>query len=156
MTSAIMNTAQSGLQAAQAGLLVTSQNVAGASVEGYSRRDASVVINRLAPNSVGVYGTSFSVEGFTRDYSRLLENQRLSQQGKSSYYSTLVEATQLLDVVVADESSFCAVVCCCEYCFCWSRVKRLISFCKSANLLFNTSMSFTMAVLLLLLWLIVD
>jgi flagellar hook-associated protein 1 len=109
MTSAIMNTAQSGLQAAQAGLLVTSQNVAGASVEGYSRRDASVVINRLAPNSVGVYGTSFSVEGFTRDYSRLLENQRLSQQGKSSYYSTLVEATQLLDVVVADESNSLAI-----------------------------------------------
>ena len=47
MTSAIMNTAQSGLQAAQAGLLVTSQNVAGASVEGYSRRDASVVINQF-------------------------------------------------------------------------------------------------------------
>lgn len=105
MTSSIMNTAQAGLQAAQAGLLVTSQNISGSSVEGYSRRDASVVINRLAPNSVGVYGTGFSVEGFTRDYSRLLENQRLTQQGKTSYYETLVEATELLDKVIADESN---------------------------------------------------
>ena len=105
MTSSIMNTAQAGLQAAQAGLLVTSQNISGSSVEGYSRRDASVVINRLAPNSVGVYGTGFSVEGFTRDYSRLLENQRLTQQGKTSYYETLVETTELLDKVIADESN---------------------------------------------------
>jgi flagellar hook-associated protein 1 FlgK len=100
-----MNTAQAGLQAAQAGLLVTSQNISGSSVEGYSRRDASVVINRLAPNSVGVYGTGFSVEGFTRDYSRLLENQRLMQQGKTSYYETLVETTELLDKVIADDSN---------------------------------------------------
>jgi flagellar hook-associated protein 1 FlgK len=105
MTSSIMNTAQAGLQAAQAGLLVTSQNIAGSSVEGYSRRDASIVINRLAPNSVGVFGTGFAVEGFTRDYSRLLENQRLDQQGKTSYYETLVGATELLDKVIADDSN---------------------------------------------------
>jgi len=66
MASSIMSTAQAGLQIAQAGLLVTSQNVAGASVEGYSRRDATTVINRLAPSGAGVYGTGFSVEGFTR------------------------------------------------------------------------------------------
>jgi flagellar hook-associated protein 1 FlgK len=105
VTSSIMNTAQAGLQAAQAGLLVTSQNISGSSVEGYSRRDASTVINRLAPNSVGVFGTGFSVEGFTRDYSRLLENQRLDQRGKTSYYETLVGATELLDKVIADDSN---------------------------------------------------
>ncbi len=109
MTSSIMSTAQSGLQAAQAGLLVTSQNITGSSVEGYSRRDASTVINRLAPNAVGVFGTGFSVEGFTRDYSRLLENQRLTQQGKTSYYDTLVQATELLDKVIADESNSLAI-----------------------------------------------
>jgi flagellar hook-associated protein 1 FlgK len=105
MASSIMSTAQAGLQIAQAGLLVTSQNVAGASVEGYSRRDATAVINRLAPNNAGVFGTGFSVEGFTRDYSRLLENQRLTQQGKTTYYETLVESTELLDKVIADDSN---------------------------------------------------
>jgi flagellar hook-associated protein 1 FlgK len=109
MTSSIMGVAQAGLQAAQAGLLVTSQNITGSSVEGYSRRDASTVINRLAPNAVGVFGTGFSVEGFTRDYSRLLENQRLTQQGKTSYYDTLVETTELIDKVIADESNSLAI-----------------------------------------------
>ncbi len=103
--SSIINTAQAGLRIAQAGLLVTSQNVAGASVEGFSRRDANAVINGLAPNSTVLGGTSFSIEGFTRDYSRLLESQRLTQQGKTSYSETLVQATELLDVVIADESN---------------------------------------------------
>ena len=105
MTSSIMSTAQSGLQAAQAGLLVTSQNITGSSIEGYSRRNANTVINRIAPNGVGIEGSSFSIEGFTRDYSRLLENQRLTQQGKSAYYDTLVQATEILDVVIADDSN---------------------------------------------------
>ncbi len=105
MTSSIMSTAQSGLQAAQAGLLVASQNITGSSIEGYSRRNANTVINRIAPNGVGIEGSSFSIEGFTRDYSRLLENQRLTQQGKSAYYDTLVQATEILDVVIADDSN---------------------------------------------------
>ncbi len=62
MTSSIMSTAQSGLQAAQAGLLVTSQNITGSSIEGYSRRNANTVINRIAPNGVGIEGSSFSIE----------------------------------------------------------------------------------------------
>jgi len=104
MSSTIMSTAQAGLQAAQAGLLVTSQNITGSSVEGYSRRDASVVMNRLAPNSVGIQGSGFSVEGFTRDYSALLEGRRRAQKGKTSYYDTLVGATEILDRIIADDS----------------------------------------------------
>ena len=103
--SSIINTAQSGLRIAQAGLLVTSQNVSGASVDGFSRRDANAVVIGLAGNSRQLNGTSFSIEGFTRDYSRLLESQRLAQQGKTSYSETLVQATELLDVVVADENN---------------------------------------------------
>lgn len=103
--SSIISTAQSGLRIAQAGLLVTSQNVSGASVDGFSRRDANAVVNGLAGNSRLLNGTSFSIEGFTRDYSRLLESQRLTQQGKTAYSGTLVEATELLDVVVADENN---------------------------------------------------
>jgi flagellar hook-associated protein 1 FlgK len=103
--SSIINTAQSGLRIAQAGLLVTSQNVSGASVDGFSRRDANAVVNGLAGNSRLLNGTSFSIEGFTRDYSRLLESQRLAHQGKTSYSETLVQATELLDVVVADENN---------------------------------------------------
>lgn len=110
MTSSIMSTAQAGLRVAQAGLLVTSQNVAGASVDGYSRRDANSVVNRLAPNSGLLSGTSFAVDGFVRDYSQLLESQRLLQQGKASYSETLVQATEILDAIIADDSNSLATV----------------------------------------------
>jgi flagellar hook-associated protein 1 FlgK len=50
-------------------------------------------------------GTSFAVEGFTRQYSSLLSSQYLNQQAKSSYSDTLVQYTQAIDTLVADEST---------------------------------------------------
>jgi flagellar hook-associated protein 1 len=100
----ISDSALAGLQIAQAGILVTSQNVAGTSVEGYSRRDANATINQLAPNSLMLNGTSFAVEGFSRQYSSLIGSQLLSQQAKSTYSDTLVQYTAALDNVVASKS----------------------------------------------------
>ena len=89
----ITESAISGLNIAQAGILTTSQNVAGTSVEGYSRRNANTIMDALAPNSLMLNGTSFAVEGFTRQYSSLIGSQLLSQQAKSSYSDTLVQYT---------------------------------------------------------------
>lgn len=100
----ISDSALAGLQIAQAGILVTSQNVAGTSVEGYSRRNANATINQLAPNSLMLNGTSFAVEGFTRQYSSLIGSQLLSQQAKSTYSDTLVQYTAALDNVISTKS----------------------------------------------------
>lgn len=100
----ISDSALAGLQIAQAGILVTSQNVAGTSVEGYSRRNANAMITQLAPNSLMLNGTSFAVEGFTRDYSFLIGSQLLSQQAKSTYSDTLVQYTTSLDSLVSSKS----------------------------------------------------
>jgi len=89
----ITESAMSGLNIAQAGILTTSQNVAGTSVEGYSRRNANAIMDALAPNSLMLNGSSFAVEGFTRQYSSLIGSQLLSQQAKSSYSDTLVQYT---------------------------------------------------------------
>jgi flagellar hook-associated protein FlgK len=94
-----------GLNIAQAGILTTSQNVAGTSVEGYSRRNANVIMNSLAPNSLMLNGSSFAVEGFTRHYSSLVGSQLLIQQSKSSYSDTLVQYTNSIDSLVADKST---------------------------------------------------
>jgi flagellar hook-associated protein 1 FlgK len=101
----ITDSAMSALNIAQAGILTTSQNVAGASVDGYTRRTADATINALAPNSLMLNGTSFAVEGFTRQYSSLLNAQVLNQQAKSSYSDTLVQYTQGIDTLVADQST---------------------------------------------------
>ena len=101
----ITNSAMSALNIAQAGILITSQNVAGASVDGFSRRNANATLNALAPNSLMYNGTSFAVEGFTRQYSSLLTSQYQNQQAKSSYSDTLVQYTQAIDTLVADQST---------------------------------------------------
>jgi len=101
----ITDSAMSALNIAQAGILTTSQNVAGASVEGFSRRNANATMNALAPNSLMLNGTSFAVEGFTRQYSSLLTSQYQGQQAKSSYSDTLVQYTQAIDTIVADQST---------------------------------------------------
>lgn len=101
----IINAAYSALESAQAGLTVTSQNVAGASVEGYSRRRSTTIVNVMAPNSRAVTGTAFSVEGFTRFTDALLNRQMLQQRSQSSYTSTLLETVAGLDSLMMDPSN---------------------------------------------------
>jgi len=101
----INESASAALKIAQAGILVTSQNVAGTSIEGFSRRSASTVMDALAPNSLMLNGSSFAVEGFTREYSSLIGAQLLNQQAKSSYSEILVQYTSTIDSVIADKSA---------------------------------------------------
>jgi flagellar hook-associated protein 1 FlgK len=84
---------------------VTSQNVAGASVEGYSRRRSTTIVNVMAPNSRAITGTAFSVEGFTRFTDALLNKQMLQQRSKSSYTATLLETVAGLDSLMMDPSN---------------------------------------------------
>jgi len=101
----INESASAALRIAQAGILVTSQNVAGTSIEGFSRRSASTVMDALAPNSLMLNGSSFAVEGFTREYSSLIGGQLLNQQAKSSNSETLVQYVSTIDSVIANQSA---------------------------------------------------
>jgi flagellar hook-associated protein 1 FlgK len=66
---------------------------------------ATATINAMAPNSLMLNGTSFAVNGFTRQYSALVNGQLLNQQAKSSYSDTLVQYTQSIDTLVSDTST---------------------------------------------------
>jgi flagellar hook-associated protein 1 FlgK len=94
-----------GLQSAQSGMLVTSQNVTGSSVEGYVRRTSNVRVNGLSPTSLDITGTSFAVEGFTRYFDNLLQGQLLSQQSKTSYSQALTQAVGPLDAMLTEPAT---------------------------------------------------
>jgi flagellar hook-associated protein 1 FlgK len=94
-----------GLQTAQAGMLVTSQNVTGSSVEGYVRRTSHTRITALSPSSYEITGTSFAVEGFTRQFNGLLQSQLLAQTSQTSYSKTLAQSVSTLDAMLADGST---------------------------------------------------
>jgi flagellar hook-associated protein 1 FlgK len=103
--NSISSTAYEGLQMAQAGMLVTSQNVSGASVDGYSRRNANAMIDSMAPNSMNLNGTAFAVNGFIRQYNSLVTSQLQNQQSQSSYSDTLVQYTSTINSLVANTST---------------------------------------------------
>jgi len=104
-TAALFDSAMAGLQSAQSGMLVTSQNVTGSSVEGYVRRTSNVRINGLSPTSADITGTSFAVEGFTRFFDNLLQGQLLSQQSKTSYSQTLTQSVAPLDSMLTEPAT---------------------------------------------------
>ena len=104
-TAALFDSAMAGLQSAQSGMLVTSQNVTGSSVEGYVRRTSSVRVNGLSPSSLDLTGTSFAVEGFTRYFDNLLQGQLLSQQSKTSYSQALTQSVAPLDAMLTEPAT---------------------------------------------------
>ena len=104
-TAALFDSAMAGLQSAQSGMLVTSQNVTGSSVEGYVRRTSSVRINGLSPSSIDLTGSSFAVEGFTRYFDNLIQGQLLSQQSKTSYSQALTQSVAPLDAMLTEPAT---------------------------------------------------
>ncbi len=104
-TAALFDSAMAGLQSAQAGMMVTSQNVTGSSIDGYVRRTSNPRINGMSPTSVDLTGTSFAVEGFSRYFDNLLQGQVLAQQSKTTYSQTLLQATTPLDAMLTDPAT---------------------------------------------------
>ena len=104
-SAALFDSAMAGLQSAQAGMMVTSQNVTGSSVDGYVRRTSNPRINGMSPTSIDLTGTSFAVEGFSRYFDSLLQGQVLSQQSKTTYTQTLVQAVTPLDAMLIDPAT---------------------------------------------------
>ena len=101
----IINSAYSALEAASAGMTVTSQNVAGASVEGFTRRQSNSIVSHRALNSWDFGNTAFSVEGFSRFTDGLLDSQMRDQKSKSSYTSSLLQTVNGLDTAMMDPSN---------------------------------------------------
>lgn len=99
-TSKIFDSAMAGLQVAQAGMLATSQNVTGSSIDGYVRRSPDVRVNNLASSSIDLSGTSFAVEGFSRNYSSLLQKQLMIQTGRTAYTNELTQAVAGIDAML--------------------------------------------------------
>jgi flagellar hook-associated protein 1 FlgK len=86
-------------------MMVTSQNVTGSSVDGYVRRTSNPRINGMSPTSIDLSGTSFAVEGFSRQFDNLLQGQVLSQQSKTTFTQTLVQSVTPLDAMLTDPAT---------------------------------------------------
>ncbi len=92
----------SSLKYAQAGLLVTAQNVSGAAVDGFVRRTPESLMSSFSPESAR---PGQGLDGFGRNYSTFLQRQLLRQAGQTSYTQTLSAATATLDKMLTDPAT---------------------------------------------------
>jgi flagellar hook-associated protein 1 FlgK len=95
----------SGLNAAQAGLLTTSHNIANASTEGFTRQEI-VQINRIPQfTGSGFFGQGVEVDTVKRLYNRFLDAQALTAQTQASSLDAFLAQANQIDNVLADTSS---------------------------------------------------
>jgi len=98
----LFDNAMSSLKYAQAGLLVTAQNVSGAAVDGFVRRTPESLMSSFSPESAR---PGQGLDGFGRNYSTFLQRQLLRQAGQTSYTQTLSAATATLDKMLTDPAT---------------------------------------------------
>lgn len=100
--NSIANTALSALQNAQAGINLTSQNVNGQAVAGYTRRKLDIATEQVMGNGAPLLGSGVSVNGFSREWSALLQQQRVTQAGTTAFNGTVADGLASLDRQAAD------------------------------------------------------
>lgn len=101
-TNALFDNALGSLKYAQAGLLVASQNVSGATVDGFVRRTPESLLSSYSPDAAR---PGQGLDGFGRDYSSFLQRQLLRQTGETAYSRTLSASTLTLDKMLTDQAT---------------------------------------------------
>ncbi len=105
MTGSIFGIGVSGLNAAQAGLLVTGHNITNASTDGFHRQQAVQGTQTPQGTGAGFFGKGVSVETVRRSYSQFLDNAVLQAQTQSAYLDTYEGYIAQIDNLLADPAS---------------------------------------------------
>lgn len=101
-SGSVFNIGVSGLQAAQAGLVTTSHNIANSGTEGFTRQ--SVVQSSRTPqlSGEGFFGTGVIVATVRRQYNEFLSGQVLAAKTQASHLETFGAQASQLDNILAD------------------------------------------------------
>jgi len=95
----------SGLNAAQAGLLVTSHNITNANRDGFHRQEAITETRVPMRTGAGFFGQGVAVETVRRAYSQFLDNALLQAETQASYLDTYGAQIRQIDNMLADPNA---------------------------------------------------
>lgn len=97
-----IQTAYTGLQAADAGITATAHNVANATTEGYTRREVTTsTVDPVAQNGLWV-GQGVSVDQITRNVDSILGGRRLVQSGVTAEAEAEYQALSFVEPLFED------------------------------------------------------
>ncbi|NBP39722.1 MAG: hypothetical protein EBS54_00250 [Betaproteobacteria bacterium] len=92
-----------GLRTAQSGMTATSNNVAGAAVEGFHRREVHPMITSPTSDPL-LQGGSVVVDSVVRSFSALITQQYLTNNSKLKQAENLTSSSAIVDKMVLDEA----------------------------------------------------
>ncbi len=95
----------SGLNAAQAGLLVTSHNITNANREGYHKQEALTTTQVPLQTGSGFFGQGVLVETVRRAYSQFLDNALMQAETQAAYLDTYNAQITQIDNMLADPTA---------------------------------------------------
>src|SRR5574340_1571700 len=105
MGSSFLNIGVSGLNAAQAGLLTTSHNIANAATPGFNRQQTVQTTAIPQFTGAGFLGQGTSVETVKRIYNQFLTDRVMSVETRASELSAYAEQIKQIDDMLADPSA---------------------------------------------------
>lgn len=105
MASGLISIAMTGINAAQTGLLTTSNNIANLSTEGYTRQRTVQASNPTVMTGAGGIGQGTHVVTVERMYSAALTKQVLSAQTSVSALDTYYDQITQIDNMLADKKA---------------------------------------------------
>ncbi|MCC7310388.1 MAG: flagellar hook-associated protein FlgK [Sulfuritalea sp.] len=105
MIMSVFSVGISGLNAAQAGMLTTSHNIANASTAGYNRQEIVQGTNTATFTGVGFVGQGTHVQTVRRIYDQFLGRQVLSAEAGAAEMGTYQAQISQIDNLLADSSS---------------------------------------------------
>jgi flagellar hook-associated protein 1 FlgK len=105
MTSGLLGIALTGLNAAQAGIRTTENNIANVNTAGYRRQEAVFSSAQTIYTPSGYFGSGVSVDTVRSLYSQFLDNEALLSQTQLSRYETYSSGAAQIDKLLADSGS---------------------------------------------------
>ncbi|AJJ61870.1 flagellar hook-associated protein FlgK [Yersinia aldovae] len=105
MSNSLMNTAMSGLSAAQYALSTVSNNITNFQVAGYNRQNAIFAQNGGTLSPAGFLGNGVTITGVNREYNAFITNQLRSSQTQSSGLTTYYQQISQIDNLLSNSSN---------------------------------------------------
>ncbi|MCS3433597.1 flagellar hook-associated protein FlgK [Klebsiella sp. BIGb0407] len=105
MSSSLINTAMSGLNAAQAALNTVSNNISNYNVTGYTRQNTVLAQANSTMISGGYVGNGVQVTGVQREYDSFITNQLRAAQTQSAGISTQYQQMSKIDNILSSTTN---------------------------------------------------
>ncbi|NHB92875.1 flagellar hook-associated protein FlgK [Photorhabdus cinerea] len=105
MSNSLINTAMSGLQAAQIALGTVSNNIANIKSPGYNRQSTVINQNGGRMTSAGFVGNGATVTSINRQYNEFINHQFSAAQAKQGALTTYSQQISQIDNLLADKAN---------------------------------------------------